>query len=93
VPQLLKNVVKRGAPLDLETHGRKIGRLAHTPAEVIAEIEGGLADPKAQSEVRRHTAAQVFAAPGRAAERVAEIVRWSAGLRAAPPGEVEVLST
>ena len=63
------------------------------PDEVIAEIEGGLADPKAQSEVRRQTAAQVFAAPGRAAERVAEIVRWSAGLRPAPPADVEFLST
>ena len=93
VPRLLKNVLKRGAPLDLETHGRKIGRLARTPEEVVAEIERGLADPTAQSDVRRRTAAQVFSAPGHAAERVAEIVRWSAGLRPAPPADVEVLST
>ena len=93
VPKLLKNVLKRGAPLDLETHGRKIGRLARTPEEVIAEIERGLAEPNAQSEVRRQTAAHVFSAPGKAAERVAEIVRWAAGLRAAPPADIEVLST
>lgn len=93
VPKLLKNVLKRGAPLDLETHGRKIGRVARTPEEVVAEIERGLADPVAQSELRRQTAAEVFSAPGRAADRVAEIVRWSAGLQPAPPADVEVLST
>jgi hypothetical protein len=93
VPKLLKNVLKRGAPLDLETHGRKIGRLARSPEDVIAEIERGLADPLAQSELRRQTAAQVFSAPGRAAQRVAEIVRWSAGLQPGPPADVEVLPT
>jgi CDP-glycerol glycerophosphotransferase (TagB/SpsB family) len=91
VPKLLKNVLKRGAPLDLETHGRKTGQLARTPDEVIAAIEDGLEHPAALSSIRRETAERVFSAPGHAAERVAGIVRWAAGLDPAPPADVEVL--
>jgi CDP-glycerol glycerophosphotransferase (TagB/SpsB family) len=93
VPKLLKNVLKRGAPLDLETHGRKIGRIARTADEVVAEISWGLENPAAQSEIRRQTAARVFSSPGRAADRVAQIVRWSAGLEPGPPAEVERLTS
>ncbi len=88
---MLLNVLKRGAPLDLETHGRKIGQLAKSPGEVVAAIERGLSEPDERGELRRETAAGVFHAPGGAAERVARIVRWSAGLEPGPPADVELL--
>ena len=91
VPKLLLNVLKRGAPLDLETHGRKIGQLAKSPGEVVAAIERGLSEPEERGELRRETAAGVFHAPGGAAERVTRIVRWSAGLETGPPADVELL--
>jgi hypothetical protein len=91
VPKLLKNVLTRGAPLDLATYGRRIGALAHNAEEVVAEIDRGLAAPAARSELRRAMAGDVFHEPGGAAERVAEVVRWAAGLRPDLPSGVEVL--
>jgi CDP-glycerol glycerophosphotransferase (TagB/SpsB family) len=91
VPKLLKNVLTRGAPLDLSTYGRKIGTLARTAEEVVAEIDRGLAAPDSHGELRRATAKDVFHGPGGAAERVAAVVRWAAGLRPGLPSDVEVL--
>lgn len=91
VPKLLKNVLKRGAPLDLETHGRNTGRLARTPDEVVDAIAAGLADPSEHGELRRTTASRVFHGPGGAADRVAGVVRWAAGLDPAIPAGVDVL--
>ena len=91
VPKLLKNVVARGAPLDLSTHGRRIGALARTADEVVAEIESGLARPEVRGDLRRATAAEVFHDPGGASERVAEVVRWAAGLRTELPPTIETL--
>ncbi len=92
VPKLFKNVVKRGAPLDLETHGRSMGAVARTAEEVVAEIESGLAHPERRGEKRRATAADVFHRPGDATRRVAEAVRWAAGLRPDLPEGVEKLA-
>jgi CDP-glycerol glycerophosphotransferase (TagB/SpsB family) len=91
VPKLLKNVTRRGAPLDLTTHGRKIGSLARTPAEVVREIESGLERPGERGELRRATARDVFHDPGGATERVVSIVRWAAGLQPDLPRGIEAL--
>lgn len=91
VPKLLKKVTTLGAPLDLSTHGRKIGGLARTPAEVIREIELGFEKPEMRGELRRATARDVFHDPGNASERVAAVVRWAAGLRPGLPPDVEVV--
>lgn len=91
VPKLLKNVLERGAPLDLSTYGRKIGRIARTPQEVVAAIGAGLREPSRESELRRAMAREVFHDPGGATGRVAEVIRWAAGLRAEPPVDAELL--
>ena len=88
----LRNVVKRGAPLDLTTYGRKIGLLAKTPDEVSAAVRRALDDPQGQSATRRAMARDVFHAPGGSAERVAGVVRHAAGLLDGLPGGVEELS-
>ena len=91
VPRLLKNVTKRGAPLDLTTYGRRIGRLVGRPAELVREIDEALSHPATESKLRRAMARDVFHLPGGAAERVAGVVRWAAGTAATLPAEVEVL--
>ena len=91
VPKLLKNVLDRGAPLDLTTYGRKIGTVASTPAEVVTQIEHGLAAPAAGSDLRRAMAREVFHRPGGASARVTAAVRWAAGLQAELPDDVRVL--
>lgn len=91
VPRLLRNAIKRGAPLDLETYGRRIGRVARTPAEVLDSIQEGLEAPAAASALRRAAAARVFHEPGGASERIARVVLWCAGLQDGPPADVEVL--
>jgi len=91
VPKLMVNVLKKGAPLDLETYGRKIGLLARTAAEVVPAIRQALAEPDAQGDLRRKMARHVFHDPGRAAERVTAVIRHAAGLVAKLPEEVEVL--
>jgi hypothetical protein len=91
VPKLFKNVVKRGAPLDLETYGRKIGLVAQHAGDVVPAIEQALVDPCGQSESRRAMARDVFYDPGRAAERAASVVLHAAGLLAELPTGIERL--
>ena len=91
VPKLLRNVLDRGAPLDLATYGRRIGRIARTPGEVVQEIQRGLEDPAAEGELRRAMARDVFHEPGDATGRVEEVVRWAAGLRPQLPPGIESL--
>ena len=91
VPKLLKNVIKRGGPLDLDTYGRKIGKVAHTPSEVVAIVQRSLADPDEEQRLRRAMAGHVFFDPGGAVERVAAVVRHAAGLQPRLPADIEVL--
>jgi CDP-glycerol glycerophosphotransferase (TagB/SpsB family) len=80
VPKLLENAVKRGAPIDLSTYGRKIGSLARDSGEVVDAIAGAFDHPQREGEVRRAMARDVFRDPGRATERVTDVVRHAAGL-------------
>ena len=92
VPRLLSKVTEKGAALDLDTYGRKIGTLLNKPEEVVAAVKHNLAHPQLQSEIRKTMAADVFYAPGRAADRVAAVVLYAAGLEASLPDDVTVLA-
>ncbi|MDH3427669.1 MAG: CDP-glycerol glycerophosphotransferase family protein [Gemmatimonadota bacterium] len=91
VAKLLKNVLKRGAPLDLLTYGRKIGLLAKTADQVVPAIEQALRNPDREQELRRSMARHVFHDPGNAADRVSRVVLHAAGLLEELPADVEVL--
>ncbi|MGE0434949.1 MAG: CDP-glycerol glycerophosphotransferase family protein [Planctomycetota bacterium] len=90
VPRLLAKVVAKGAPLDLGTYGRHIGRLVPDKANPMDAVDAGFADPPGQgahSEKRRQMAAHVFHQPGTAAGRVAHVVRYAAGLESDLPAD------
>jgi hypothetical protein len=67
VPQLLKKATKAGA-LDTETWGRRAGVVAKSPEEIVAIVEGSLADPRSLSQVRQAMAADLFYNPGHATD-------------------------
>ncbi|NOT31316.1 MAG: hypothetical protein HOP15_12795 [Planctomycetes bacterium] len=67
VPQLLKKATKSGA-LDTETWGRRAGVIVENPAEIVAVVDGALADPARLSPVRQAMAADLFYNPGRATD-------------------------
>ena len=91
VPKLLARVKKRAPNLDLDTYGRRIGRIAATPAEAVAVIGDALAHPGRERDVRRAMASHIFHDPGGAVNRVAAVVRHAAGLSDALPPDVEEL--
>ncbi len=91
IPSLMRRVAKRAPALDLDTYGRKIGRLVSSPDELEAAIQDSLANPDREGEVRRRMARHLFHAPGKAALNVAGVVRYAAALAGAPPEGVVVL--
>ncbi len=91
VPKLLENVVKRDGALDLDTYGRKVGRVVERPEDVVGAVEDALAHPQREGELRRAMARHVFHGPGRATERVTGVVLHAAGLEPVLPDGVEVL--
>jgi hypothetical protein len=92
VPKLWQGVVKRGAPLDLDTYGRKIGQVVEKPEDVVGAIAGGLEQPQREAQLRRAMARHVFHRPGTATQRVTGVIRFAAGLMAELPDEVNVLN-
>ncbi|MGH8991429.1 MAG: CDP-glycerol glycerophosphotransferase family protein, partial [Acidimicrobiia bacterium] len=66
VPELVEITVAKGARIDLDTWGRKGGRLSHNPASAVKDIEACLSDPSEHSDVRRALVADMFFNPGRA---------------------------
>ncbi len=92
VPKLLKKVLDLGAPLDLTTYGRRIGSLVKTPSEVVPAIQGALSDPGREGELRRAMARHVFHEPGRAVERVTNVVLHSAGLLPRLPADLKTIT-
>lgn len=88
-PQLLEKLRERAPALDLETYGRKLGRVARGPDDLLPLLEASLADPGRDAAVRRQAAAHLFHLPGQAAERVAAVIRHAAGLEAVLPRDVE----
>ncbi|MFQ5427942.1 MAG: CDP-glycerol glycerophosphotransferase family protein [Thermodesulfobacteriota bacterium] len=93
IPKLMRRVTKRAPALDLQTYGRKIGRLVSEPAGLEAAIKDILANPHSEAEVRRAMAAHLFHDPGNAARNVAGVVRYAAGLAEALPEGVVTLET
>ncbi len=77
-PGLLDRVAKRA---DLETWGRKTGRVAADPAGLSAALDAGRSDPDEHAEVRRAAAEDIFHDPGGATERAVEALRRYAGCR------------
>lgn len=90
VPELFERVSERAPALDLETYGRKIGTVIPGPEAVGDAVEAALANPRAQSDIRRKMAEHVFHRPGGATDRVAGVVRHAAGLSRELPAGVEV---
>jgi hypothetical protein len=89
VPRLLDHVRKRAPNLDLDTYGRRIGRVATSARQAISVIESALSDPDCEGELRRAMSRHVFYDPGRAVERVSGVVLHAAGLASALPAGVE----
>ena len=88
-PKLLEKLRERAPALDLETYGRKLGRVASGPDDLLQVLEASLADPSREAPVRRAAAAHLFHLPGHAADRVAAVIRHAAGLEATLPRDVE----
>ncbi len=85
IPALMERVRARAPALDLETYGRKIGRVVADPGGLAAAVREELAGRGTGSVLRRRMAAHLFHDPGNAAQNVAAVVRYAAGLAAAPP--------
>lgn len=91
VPKLFKNVVKRGGDLDLDTYGRKMGKIVYDPQEIVQVVRNSLSDSKEYSELRQKMAKDVFFAPGQATERVANVILYAAEINKSL-GNIKVLS-
>ncbi len=91
VPKMFKNILKRGAPLDLETHGRKMGDVAGTTSDVVEAVHKALANPEEKRAERVATAQHVFYEPGNASRRVADVVLYAAGILEDLPPSIETI--
>ena len=69
-----------------------IGVVVKKAEDVTAAVADGLANPDRESAIRKEMARHVFHAPGQAGRRVAEVVRYAAGLAPRLPDDVEVLA-
>ncbi|MBN1868466.1 CDP-glycerol glycerophosphotransferase family protein [Candidatus Sumerlaeota bacterium] len=73
VPELLAaRASMEGSAMDLETHGRRIGRVVSRTEELTETIRAELAAPGALSPQRRAAAQHLFHDPGGAARRAAD---------------------
>lgn len=88
VPRLLERIRERAPALDLETYGRKIGALAKSADEVVSVVKRSLENPDQQGELRRRMASHVFHRPGGAADRIARVIRYAAGLTRTLPSDI-----
>lgn len=71
VPELLaQRAAMEGCAMDLNTHGRKTGRVVGGPEELTEAIRHGLGNPGEHSAERRATAEHLFHMPGTATERM-----------------------
>jgi len=91
VPRLLAKVQKKAPALDLDTYGRKLGRLVRSPDELVSTVDDALAHPEREAAVRRAAAGHLFHRPGSATARVAGVVRHAAGLGELPD-DVEIVA-
>ena len=78
VPELLaKSERKQDSMLDLDTWGRKGGRIVKDPGSIVQAVEESLANPAEHSAVRRAMAADVFFNPGHATDAAMD---WFLGM-------------
>jgi hypothetical protein len=84
VPQLLANMERKGAALDLDTWGRKGGVTARWPDEAAEAVAWSLAHPRHMSGVRRAMSRDLFYNPGRATDAAMVWVTQRLGLAKAP---------
>jgi len=74
-PDLLETLAGRA---DLETWGRRTGRVARDARELTEAVESALSDPDEHREIRMAAAADLFYEPGRATEKaVASLLRYA----------------
>ncbi|MDP6980669.1 MAG: CDP-glycerol glycerophosphotransferase family protein [Myxococcota bacterium] len=92
-PKLFEKLKKRAPALDLETYGRKLGKIVEGPESIVEAVESSLADPSTEAAIRRQAAEHLFHRPGAASERIAKVVRHAAGLEPSLPEDVERVST
>lgn len=78
VPELLEAAAKEDDRLDLETWGRRGGLLADNVTSAERAIAEGLADPTAQSDIRRTIALDLFYNPGTATDAAVDWLRGEA---------------
>ena len=90
-PELLKRLRKRAPALDLDTYGRKLGKLVAGPEVIVDAVSESLADPTRERALRRQAAEHLFHQPGTASRRVADVVRHAAGLAIGLPEDAEVV--
>ncbi len=91
VPKLFRRVIKRGGALDLETYGHNLGPVVDDATDLPDVVRAQLEDASRFAPVRRRMAEHVFHAPGSATRRVADVVRFAAGLLPELPADIEVL--
>jgi hypothetical protein len=88
VPKLMKGVVKRGGSADLASYSARLGPTVPKASRVVEAIQAELDRPQRYSSLRQDIAGDVFYKPGTATARVAEVVRFAAGLTDAVPEDV-----
>ena len=92
VPKLIEKTRGRSEAMDLDTYGRKIGSIAGGPEEVTGTVREALDHPGGEkSSLRRAMAADMFYKPGNAAERVASVIRFAAGIDGQLQEDIPVL--
>lgn len=85
VPQLLgERASMQGSSMDMNTHGRGMGRIVNGAEELAVAVKEEMAEPGRLSAKRRAAAQHIFHEPGGATERVASRLMQLAGY--APSG-------
>jgi hypothetical protein len=75
VPELIAAMQKKGVALDLDTWGRKGGRVARWPDEAVEAVAWSLAHPRADAALRRAMAKDLLFNPGRATDAAVAWIR------------------
>lgn len=81
VPKLFKRLAARAPALDLDTYGRKIGKVVSKGESIAHAVSSSLQGCSAEERaIRRKMASHVFEKPGGAADRVTQVVLHASGL-------------
>jgi hypothetical protein len=90
VPQLLRAAAKGKGSLDLETWGRRGGRTVRWPDEAVEAVAWSLENPRAEGEIRRAMAKDLFYNPGSATDAA---VGWILRELRLPAEPAELMTT